>query len=71
VRLVRSIRQLELKKAPSIAETLDWTRTLLHLGITELDGGTAQATMSALLKFQTDFEKVAAHLKIPPRPGEN
>src|SRR5688500_7580963 len=36
VRLVRSIRDLELKKAPSIAETLDWARTLLHLSITTL-----------------------------------
>ena len=71
VRIVRSIRQLELKKAPSIAETLDWARTLLHLGITELDANTAQATMSVLLKFQTDLEKVAAHLKIPPRPSDN
>jgi MoxR-like ATPase len=71
VRIVRSIRALELKKAPSIAETLDWARTLLHLGITELNSTTAQATMGVLLKFQTDIEKVAAHLKIPPRPSDN
>jgi len=71
VRLVRSIRQLELKKAPSIAETLDWARTLLHLGITELDADSAQATMTALLKFQSDLEKVAGSLKIPPRPQDN
>ncbi|HEX9774705.1 MAG TPA: MoxR family ATPase [Actinomycetota bacterium] len=71
VRLVRSIRQLELKKAPSIAETLDWARTLLHLGITELDPNVARASMSALLKYQTDIEKVAAHLKVPPKPGLN
>ncbi|MGH2784176.1 MAG: AAA family ATPase, partial [Actinomycetota bacterium] len=37
VRLVRSMRAMELKKAPSIAETLDWARTLLHLGVTEMD----------------------------------
>jgi MoxR-like ATPase len=71
VRIVRSIRQMELKKAPSIAETLDWARTLYHLGITEVDPASAEATMSALLKFQTDIEKVAAHLKIPPKPGLN
>jgi MoxR-like ATPase len=71
VRLVRSIRQLELKKAPSIAETLDWAQTLLHLGITDVTPETARATMSVLLKFQSDIEKVAAHLKIPPRPMDN
>ena len=71
VRIVRSIRQLELKKAPSISETLDWARTLLHLGITELNPEIAQSTMTVLLKFQTDVEKVAGHLKIPPRPSDN
>jgi len=71
VRLVRSIRQMELKKAPSIAETLDWARTLLHLGITELDPEAARTTLTVLLKFQTDVEKVAGHLQIPPRPSDN
>jgi MoxR-like ATPase len=71
VRVVRSIRQMELKKAPSIAETLDWARTLVHLGITTLDEQTAQRTMTVLLKFQTDVEKVAGHLKVPPKPANN
>ena len=71
VRLVRSIRQMELKKAPSIAETLDWARTLLHLGITELDADAARTTLTVLLKFQTDVEKVTGHLQIPPRPSDN
>ncbi|MFN2614876.1 MAG: AAA family ATPase [Actinomycetota bacterium] len=71
VRLVRSIRQLELKKAPSISETLDWAQTLLHLGITDVTPEAARATMSVLLKFQSDIEKVATHLKIPPRPTDN
>src|SRR5437764_9728507 len=38
VRIVRSIRQLELKKAPSVSETLDWARTLVLLGIENIDG---------------------------------
>jgi MoxR-like ATPase len=67
VRLVRSIRELELKKAPSIAETLDWARTLLHLHVTELDEATLQSTLPVLLKFQTDIEKAADHLRIAPR----
>jgi MoxR-like ATPase len=71
VRIVRSVRQLELRKAPSIAETLDWARTLIHLGITELDPEAARLTLGALLKFQSDVEKVAGHLKIPPRPAMN
>ena len=71
VRLVRSIRAMELKKAPSIAETLDWARTLLHLGVTELDEETARRTMTVLLKYQTDVEKVAGHLKITPNPRDN
>ena len=71
VRIVRSIRALELKKAPSISETLDWARTLLHLGLTDLDVGVARETLSVLLKFNADLEKVAAHLKLPPRPELN
>ncbi len=71
VRLVRSIRALELKKAPSVAETLDWARTLLHLGITELDEAAARRTLTVLLKFQSDVEKVSSHLKIAPKPTNN
>ena len=68
VRLVRSIRELELKKAPSIAETLDWARTLLHLSISELDDDNVQATLPVLLKFQSDLEKASDHLRThPPR----
>ena len=40
-RIVRSIRQLELKKAPSVSETLDWARTLVLLGIEQIDAETA------------------------------
>ena len=40
-RIVRSIRQLELKKAPSVSETLDWARTLVLLGVEQVDAETA------------------------------
>ena len=66
VRLVRSIRELELKKPPSIAETLDWARTLLELSITTLDPEQIRRTLSVLVKFRSDIEKVTEHLKIPP-----
>jgi MoxR-like ATPase len=68
VRIVGSIRELELKKAPSIAETLDWARTLLHLSITTLDEDAIKRTLPVLLKFQTDLERAADHLKLTP-PG--
>jgi MoxR-like ATPase len=64
VRLVRSIRELELKKAPSIAETLDWARTLLHLSITTLDQDTLKRTMPVLLKYQSDITKATDHLQL-------
>lgn len=64
VRLVRSIRDLELKKAPSIAETLDWARTLLHLSITTLDPETLKRTMPVLLKYQSDIVKAHDHLNL-------
>ena len=56
-RIVRSIRQLELKKAPSVSETLDWARTLVLLGIQHVDTETATATANILLKYQSDIAK--------------
>ena len=57
-RIVRSIRQLELKKAPSVSETLDWARTLLLLNIEHIDEKTAAETVNILLKYRTDIAKV-------------
>jgi MoxR-like ATPase len=71
VRIVRSLRQLELKKPPSISETLDWTRTLLALGFDHVDEGIAKSTMNVLLKYQQDVEKANGHLRLPPRPEMN
>jgi MoxR-like ATPase len=56
-RIVRSIRALELKKAPSVSETLDWARTLLLLGVENVDAETAATTANILLKYQTDIAK--------------
>jgi MoxR-like ATPase len=64
VRVVASLRELELKKAPSIAETLDWARTLLHLSSNDLDEETVNQTLPVLLKFQSDIEKAERHLKV-------
>ena len=62
-RIVGTIRSLELKKAPSIAETLDWCRTLLHLNIDHLDHESMSRTLPVLLKFESDLDKAADHLK--------
>ena len=56
-RIVRTVRQLELKKAPSVSETLDWARTLLHLGVEHVDVQTATETVNILLKYRSDIEK--------------
>lgn len=64
VRVVRSIRSLDLKKAPSIAETLDWARTLVHLNVESLDEEVVKRTLSVLLKYQTDLERTVDRLRV-------
>ena len=61
-RVVRSVRQLELKKAPSISETIDWARTLIYLGVDTLDPQTVEDTLHVLLKYQSDIEKARKEL---------
>ena len=56
-RIVRSIRQIELKKAPSVSETLDWANTLMLLGVENVDAETAADTVNILLKYQSDIAK--------------
>jgi MoxR-like ATPase len=56
-RIVRSLRQLELKKSPSVSETLDWANTLMLLGVEQIDAETASSTASILLKYQSDIAK--------------
>jgi MoxR-like ATPase len=62
-RVVRSIRQLDLKKAPSISESIDWARTLLHLGVDHLDAEVVSSTLHVLLKYQADIAKAARELR--------
>ena len=61
-RVVHTIRGFDLKKSPSISETLDWARTLLLLGIETVDTAAIQRTLPLLLKYQQDIERVAADL---------
>ncbi len=60
--VVRSIRGLDIKKAPSISETIDWARTLLFLGHKSVDQQVLGETLHVLLKYQTDIAKARKEL---------
>src|SRR5687768_11288612 len=64
VRIVRSIRSIELKKHPSVSETLDWARTLVLLGIENIDAEQAKDTLHILLKYQSDITKATKELSV-------
>ena len=67
-RIVRSIRQLELKKAPSISETIDWAKTLIYLGKNEIDPEVIGETLHVLLKYQSDIAKARKELQVDGGP---
>ena len=56
-RMVRTIRKADLKKPPSVSETLDWARTLLLLGVDAVSDEVTEQTLPILLKYQQDIEK--------------
>jgi MoxR-like ATPase len=64
VRTVRALRALELKKSPSISETLDWAQTLLELGLDTLDESVMRSTLGVVLKHASDQERAAAELRL-------
>ncbi|WP_164701502.1 MoxR family ATPase [Modestobacter sp. KNN46-3] len=64
VRTVRALRALELKKAPSISETLDWAQTLLALGLDTLDESAMRSTLGVVLKHASDQARAAAELRL-------
>ncbi len=61
-RLVGALRTIELKKAPSVSETIDWARTLVLLGRESIDAESAKETLHILLKYQTDIERANREL---------
>ena len=61
-RIIASIRSEPIRKPPSISESLDWARTLITLGIDQLDEAAVTETLHVLLKYQADVNKVAASL---------
>jgi len=66
--VVRSLRALDLKKAPSVSETLDWARTLVVLGREEIGDEETAATLHILLKYQSDIERARKELLGRTRP---
>ncbi len=56
------VRTLDLEKSPSLAETIDWARALVTLGVTALDREVAEATMGAFLKHESDRERALTKL---------
>lgn len=60
--VVRTLRMMDLKKSPSVSETLDWARTLVILGREELGEDLVTETLHVLLKYQSDIEKAGREL---------
>jgi MoxR-like ATPase len=63
VSFVHNVRAMDLRKAPSISETIDWARALVILGARSLDAGLAQDTLGLLLKHEEDRAKVASRTR--------
>jgi MoxR-like ATPase len=57
VEVVRGLRELPLRKSPSISETIDWARTLTVLGVDELDAGVLADTLNIVLKYERDMQR--------------
>ena len=68
VELVQSMRSMDLRKSPSISETLDWAKALVTLNAKNLDAKTLETTLSILLKHESDLQRAKRWLHRPP-PG--
>jgi MoxR-like ATPase len=71
VAVVAMVRDLDLKKPPSIAESIDWARALLLLGATDIDTKTINETMSIIVKHRTDIDIVAERVGVKLDSGED
>jgi MoxR-like ATPase len=69
VDVVVRLRELELKKAPSIAESVDWARTLIALQIGDLDEATVARTLGVVLKHASDQRRAIKELKLAVEPA--
>ena len=64
VEVIHMVRQLDLKKPPSIAESIDWARALLLLGADDIDRALFERTMSIIVKHRTDIDLVAERVGV-------
>src|ERR671937_718382 len=64
VDVVHQVRSLDLKKPPSIAESIDWARALLLLGAEDIDSDVFRETMSIIVKHRTDLDTVAERVGV-------
>jgi MoxR-like ATPase len=64
VEVIAMVRELDLKKPPSIAESIDWARALLLLGADDIDGQVFTETMSIIVKHRTDLDVVAERVGV-------
>jgi MoxR-like ATPase len=64
VEVIGMVRELDLKKPPSIAESIDWARALILLGAQNLDRATFEETMSVIVKHRTDLDVVAERVGV-------
>jgi MoxR-like ATPase len=71
VEIIQQVRELDLKKPPSIAESIDWARALLLLGADEIDGDTFRETMSVIVKHRTDLDIVAERVGVKLADASN
>ena len=71
VEIVQMVRQVDLKKPPSIAESIDWARTLLLIGAEDIDRGVFEQSMSIIVKHRSDIDLVAERVavKLPEGSG--
>jgi MoxR-like ATPase len=64
VRIIGVLRGMQLKKLPSVAETIDWGRTVLALGMDTIDDATIAATLGVVLKHQSDHQRATGELRL-------
>lgn len=69
VELVHNLRSMDLRKSPSISETLDWAKALIALNAKSLDVQTLETTLSILLKHESDLQRARRWLQRPPTSG--
>ena len=70
VEVIQMVRELDLKKPPSIAESIDWARALLLLGATDIDQEIFRQTMSVIVKHRTDLDTVAERVGVKLEPAQ-